>query len=256
MALQMLFRVAGKATCVQYKWGPELIWIDLLEIPKKLVYRSLPSYPCIQVQHWDQIGSSSLFGRQLQMWDVSWHRAHQHLIHTVFISSLTEGRYQHLRQAQSTEAGKSEAPGVGNWFTGVPTDWCSYVFHMFLPFHAWMICREFWQVALYVAGFPCTPYSLLHAGSELLRDQNARQFFKVIRNIKSTEPAASQLQWFQTVSMCVSHIVSSFSGSADYHWPMVPTKICILENVLGFQRVLNVVVPILNRNLPGHLERI
>jgi hypothetical protein len=37
---------------------------------------------------------------------------------------------------------------------------------------------------------------------------------------------------------------------------MVPTKICILENVLGFQRVLNVVVPILNRNLPGHLERI
>lgn len=48
-----------------------------------------------------------------------------------------------------------------------------------------------WEVALYVAGFPCTPYSTLGLG-EMLADKNARQLFRVIGNMKEMQPAASR----------------------------------------------------------------
>lgn len=47
------------------------------------------------------------------------------------------------------------------------------------------------KVCLYGAGFPCTPFSLLHWGSQLLQEQEARQMYRVLDNIKDCQPAAT-----------------------------------------------------------------
>jgi hypothetical protein len=47
------------------------------------------------------------------------------------------------------------------------------------------------EVCLYGAGFPCTPFSLLHWGSQLLQEQEARQMYRVLDNIKDCQPAAT-----------------------------------------------------------------
>lgn len=47
-----------------------------------------------------------------------------------------------------------------------------------------------YQVALYVAGFPCTPYSGL-GKTELLQDPNAEQLFETIRRLRRIRPAVT-----------------------------------------------------------------
>ena len=61
------------------------------------------------------------------------------------------------------------------------------------------LCRE---ACLYVAGFPCTPFSVLHGGSKLLGDKNAGQLYEVIRRLKRLCPAASchSLSRFEYIS--------------------------------------------------------
>ncbi len=61
-----------------------------------------------------------------------------------------------------------------------------------------VICHELWtnewilsKVTLYAAGFPCTPYSMLHWGSALLNDPEARQMYKVIDNLESCQAPVS-----------------------------------------------------------------
>jgi hypothetical protein len=49
------------------------------------------------------------------------------------------------------------------------------------------------QAALWTAGFPCTPYSMLGL-RRLLHDENAQQLFETIRHLKTAEPAVSWLQ--------------------------------------------------------------
>ena len=49
------------------------------------------------------------------------------------------------------------------------------------------------QVAIYCAGFPCTPYSALHAFSHLLNDPEAQQLYQVIANGKAMQPAVTWL---------------------------------------------------------------
>ena len=49
------------------------------------------------------------------------------------------------------------------------------------------------QVSLYCAGFPCTPYSLLHAGSRLLEEEAAAPLYKVVDNIRGCQSPASWL---------------------------------------------------------------
>ena len=48
-----------------------------------------------------------------------------------------------------------------------------------------------WQVALYCTGFPCTPYSRLHANSQLLGEEAAKPMWKCIQNIRDARPAVS-----------------------------------------------------------------
>ena len=45
------------------------------------------------------------------------------------------------------------------------------------------------QVGLFCAGFPCKPFSMLHAGSNLLGERDAAQMFEVIKHLKAIQPA-------------------------------------------------------------------
>lgn len=49
------------------------------------------------------------------------------------------------------------------------------------------------QLLLYTAGFPCTPFSLLHWNSRVLEDQHARQFFTTVSNIKTIQPVVARM---------------------------------------------------------------
>ena len=46
-------------------------------------------------------------------------------------------------------------------------------------------------VSLYCSGFPCTPFSMLHHRTKLLRDSNARQFFASTRTLHHCRPAVA-----------------------------------------------------------------
>lgn len=48
-----------------------------------------------------------------------------------------------------------------------------------------------WEAFLYAAGFPCTPFSVLHGDSALLGDSEAAQLFEVIRRLKLMQPVAA-----------------------------------------------------------------
>ena len=48
-----------------------------------------------------------------------------------------------------------------------------------------------WEAFLYAAGFPCTPFSVLHGDSALLGDSEAAQLFEVIRRLKLLQPVAA-----------------------------------------------------------------
>ena len=50
-----------------------------------------------------------------------------------------------------------------------------------------------WEVHLYTAGFPCTPYSSL-GNQWLLADKNSRQLFRCVSNVKVTKPRVSKLK--------------------------------------------------------------
>lgn len=56
------------------------------------------------------------------------------------------------------------------------------------------------KVALYTAGFPCQPYSLLNSSSAMLSDPNSEQLWKSLQNIGECKPAASWL-----CKLCVIH---------------------------------------------------
>ena len=62
--------------------------------------------------------------------------------------------------------------------------------------HAWQTIQlplnSPWQVFLYSAGFPCTPFSMLHWQSLLLQEAAARPMYRVVDNIKACQPAATQ----------------------------------------------------------------
>ncbi len=50
------------------------------------------------------------------------------------------------------------------------------------------------QHDVYVAGFPCTPFSTMHNRTRLLRDPNARQFYACVRAIKHCRTKVAVLE--------------------------------------------------------------
>ena len=96
---------------------------------------------------------------------------------------------------------------------------------------------------MYVAGFPCTPYSLLHWQSLLLEDPNVRQLWKVLQNIADCQPAVTQLNYMSVLMLCqLSPANTCFSPQA-----------ALLENVMGFKRCWEKVKEIIGEKLPKYL---
>lgn len=77
--------------------------------------------------------------------------------------------------------------------------------------------RHHRKVAFYSSGFPCTPYSWLHCDTQLLAEPDALPMWQSICNFKLAAPAAG-----------------------------------LFENVRGFERVMDEVLPVLRANLPEY----
>ena len=120
-----------------------------------------------------------------------------------------------------------------------------------------------WLVNLlccYIGGFPCTPYSFLHVGTQLLQDPNARQLFRILRNCRQVRPAVTRLVaikdvWWcmilSDVCTCVHQLITLISSLKNQ-----VSEIILLENVMGFERVLDRILSLIRRNLVGYLARI
>ena len=97
-------------------------------------------------------------------------------------------------------------------------------------------------MALYAAGFPCTPYSLLHWQSSLLEDDNVRQLWKILKNIVERQPAVTWLDYMSCFANCLQCAVASVSP-----------QVALLENVLGFKRCWEIVKAEIEKQLPKYL---
>ena len=60
-----------------------------------------------------------------------------------------------------------------------------------LPQGISMSIADLLQAALMCTGFPCTPFSALHAHSQLLRDSEAQQMYETIRRVKTCQPCVT-----------------------------------------------------------------
>lgn len=101
-----------------------------------------------------------------------------------------------------------------------------------------------WQATLYVCGFPCTPFSVLHADSDLWKEAEAKQLFQCIRRLKSLQPIAT---WH--IFVCYLE----WTLSIDVSFLEFATEASLLENVVGFRRVLEKILKLLRENLPQYL---
>ena len=78
------------------------------------------------------------------------------------------------------------------------------------------------QVGFYLAGFPCTPYSLLHWGSMLLGEEAAKPMWQCIRNFKRSQPAVTcqvfdGMSQYVTVAKC--NCMLSLIDLFGFHFP-------------------------------------
>ena len=103
-------------------------------------------------------------------------------------------------------------------------------FHLiFLSIYLMDFAKKLLQVTLYVAGFPCTPFSVLHGNSMLLQDHEARQMYETVERLIEVSPNSTFSHWLQ-----------SQAG--------------ILENVLGIRRVMDEIMTLLVESLPEKLS--
>lgn len=117
------------------------------------------------------------------------------------------------------------------------------------------------EVALYTAGFPCTPYSCLHSHSEMLEDKNSGQMWRCIDNISIMKPAVTPLKiHVSTFSQCfvLFHLVIKCREIHHYSDSLCRisfrTEMAFLENVLGFIRVMDVVMAYIKEACPEILS--
>ena len=145
---------------------------------------------------------------------------------------------------------------LGRWWGGM--DSLTLAFTAYEMFNPWMgrmrSTPDLWQVMIYTAGFPCQPYSMLSSTRLMLDDHNAAQLWAVIRNIRDTrpmEPCQTNSDTSQHVSITASFLLTDIE--CHILEQIMETKMALLENVLGFRSVLDVVVAIIRRNVPGFL---
>ena len=63
-------------------------------------------------------------------------------------------------------------------------------------------------VDLYVSGFSCKPFSMLHGGTKLLEEPEAQIFFAVLKRIQQLQPPAFVLENVSGISRCMDEVMS------------------------------------------------
>lgn len=96
---------------------------------------------------------------------------------------------------------------------------------------AWDLYLAAWEALVWVAGFPCTPFSALHAGSTLLAEAEARQFYESVRRFKCLKAPAPR------------HV--KLKGL-----PKRLTQLGLLENVIGLHKVKTQIMDHIKAELP------
>ncbi len=70
---------------------------------------------------------------------------------------------------------------------------------------------------LYVAGFPCTPFSSLHHGAKPMQDKNTRQFRACVRTIASCRPAVAVLENVVGILKVLPQVMRTLRQAGPYH---------------------------------------
>ena len=70
------------------------------------------------------------------------------------------------------------------------------------------------KIALYTAGFPCQPYSCLHSHSEMLNDGNAQQLWRCLDNIATIKPKTAILENVLGFARVIDDVMKKIDGSA------------------------------------------
>ena len=114
-----------------------------------------------------------------------------------------------------------------------------------------------WEVLIYAAGFPCTPFSSLHWQSLLLEEAAAKPMYRVLDNLAACAAPApwliqekkhnynhinqKRLFWILLVPLCfqIGRCLLNF-------------EVGMLENVQGFKKVKPEFEKLLEEKLPGH----
>ena len=71
-------------------------------------------------------------------------------------------------------------------------------------------------VQLYVSGFPCTPFSMLHHDTKLLQDKNAKQFRASVRTLAHVRPAVAIFENVLGVKRVLSKVTKALECGGAY----------------------------------------
>ena len=63
-------------------------------------------------------------------------------------------------------------------------------------------------IDLYISGFSCKPFSMLHGGTKLLEEPEAKIFFAVLNRIQQLQPPAFVLENVKGILRCMSEVLS------------------------------------------------
>lgn len=69
------------------------------------------------------------------------------------------------------------------------------------------------HVDLYVSGFSCKPFSMLHWGTALLDEEEAKVFYSVLQRIQALRPAVFVLENVRGISRCMTAVLSLLEGA-------------------------------------------
>ena len=72
------------------------------------------------------------------------------------------------------------------------------------------------SIQLYVSGFPCTPFSMLHHDTQLLQDKNARQFRASVRTLSHVRPAVAIFENVLGVKRVLSKVTKALECGGAY----------------------------------------
>ena len=64
-------------------------------------------------------------------------------------------------------------------------------------------------IDLYVAGFSCKPFSMLHVNTRLLEEDQAKIFYSVVTRVRKSQPASFVLENVQGIQRCMDEVMQT-----------------------------------------------